>query len=102
LGEECKPKPRAHKPKRKRGDEDDLHTLSSASYEVRVGLDPGLHDLFIAKNNMNAEDKMLSTKMRSKEYNHEAKFNWSVKKQKNCCARHSWWKELINGDTNMN
>jgi len=51
LGEECKPKPRAHKPKRKRGDEDDVHTLSSASYEVRVGLDPGwCYYLFIAKN----------------------------------------------------
>jgi hypothetical protein len=43
LGEECKPKPRAHKPKRKRGEEDELPALSSPSYETEVGLVPGFH-----------------------------------------------------------
>jgi hypothetical protein len=41
LGEESEPKPRAHKPNRKRGKEDALPALSSWSYETRVGLDPG-------------------------------------------------------------
>ena len=63
LGEECKPKPKAHKTKRKQGEEDDEPTVSSASYDVRVGLDPGLCYLFVAKNNMNLEDKMSSAKM---------------------------------------
>jgi hypothetical protein len=42
LGEESKPKPRAHKPKRKRGEKNALPALSSLSYEIRVGLDPGV------------------------------------------------------------
>jgi hypothetical protein len=41
LGEESEPKPRARKPKRKRGEEDELPALSLPSYETRVGLDPG-------------------------------------------------------------
>jgi hypothetical protein len=39
LGEECQSKPRAHKPKRKRGEEDKVPTLSPPSYETKVGLD---------------------------------------------------------------
>jgi hypothetical protein len=31
---------------------------------------------------MNADDKKLSAKMSSKEYYHEAKFNWNKRKQK--------------------
>jgi len=58
LGEECESKPKARKTKRKRGEEDNEPTILSASYDVRVGLDPGLRYLFVAKNNMNAEDKM--------------------------------------------
>jgi hypothetical protein len=46
LGEECEPKPKACKTKRKRGEEDDEPTASSGSYEVRDGLDPGLCYLF--------------------------------------------------------
>jgi hypothetical protein len=98
LGEESEPKPRARKPKRKRGEEDELPALSSPSYEMRVGLDPGLCYLFIAKNNSNAKDKKLSAKMSSKEYYHESKFNWNKSKQNKCYARHSWWKEMINGN----
>jgi hypothetical protein len=98
LGEECEPKPKAHKTKRKQREEDDEPIVSSASYEVRVGLDPGLHYLFVAKNNTNAEDKTSSAKMSSKEYYHESKFNWNTSKQKKCYARCSWWKEVINGD----
>jgi len=98
LGEECKPKPKARKTKRKRREEDDEPTVSSASYEIRVGLDPGLHYLFVAKNNTNAEDKMSSAKMSSKEYYHELNFNWNKSKQKKCYARCSWWKEVMNGD----
>jgi hypothetical protein len=64
LGEENEPKPRAHKPKRKRGEVDAVPALSLSRYEMRVGLDPGLHYLFIAKNNLNAEDKKLSAKMK--------------------------------------
>jgi hypothetical protein len=56
FGEESEPKPRAHKPKRKRGEEDGLPALSLPSYEMRVGLDPGLCYLFVAKNNRNVED----------------------------------------------
>ncbi len=67
LGEESELKPRAHKPKRKRGEEDGLPALSLLSYETMVGLDPGLHYLFVAKNNSNAKDKKLSAKMSSKE-----------------------------------
>jgi hypothetical protein len=66
--------------------------------EDRVGLDPGLHYLFVTKNNTNAEDKMSSAKMSSKAYYHESKFNWNISKQKKCYARCSWWKEVINGD----
>ncbi len=66
LGEESEPKPRAWKPKRKREEEDELPALSSQSYETRVGLDPGLRYLFVAKNNSNAKDKKLSAKMSSK------------------------------------
>jgi hypothetical protein len=98
LSEESEPKPRAHKPKRKRGEEDVLPALSMLSYEMRVGLDPGLHQLFIAKNNSNAKDKKLSAKMNSKAYYHESKFNWNVSKQKKCYARCPWWKEMINGN----
>jgi hypothetical protein len=43
LGEESEPKPRACKPKRNRGEEDAAPALSSPSFEMRVGLDPGLH-----------------------------------------------------------
>jgi hypothetical protein len=42
LGGEYQPKPRACKPKRKRGEEDEVPALSLPSYEMRVGLDPGL------------------------------------------------------------
>jgi hypothetical protein len=56
LGEECKSKPKVCKTKRKRGEEDNKPTVLSASYDVRVGLDPGLRYLFVAKNNANAED----------------------------------------------
>jgi hypothetical protein len=98
LGKESEPKSRARKPKRKREEEDELPALSSPSYETRVGLDPGLHYLFVAKNNSNAEDKKLSAKMSSKEYYHESKFNWNVSKQKKCYARCPWWKEMINGN----
>jgi hypothetical protein len=62
---------------------------------MRVGLDPGMHYLFIAKNNINAEDKKLSAKMSSKEYYHD---NWNVSKQKKYYARCPWWKEMINGN----
>jgi hypothetical protein len=78
LGEECKLKPKVHKSKRKRGEEDNEPTVLSASYDVRVGLDPGLRYLFVAKNNMNAENKTISAKMSSKEYYHESKFNWNI------------------------
>jgi hypothetical protein len=98
LGEECKPKPKAHKTKRKQGEEDDEPTVSSASYDVRVGLDPGLRYLFVTKNNTNAEDKTSSAKMSSKEYYCETKLNWNISKQKKCYARCSWWKEMMNGD----
>jgi hypothetical protein len=98
LGEESKLKPRAYKPKRKRGKEDEVPALSSLSYEMVVGLDPGLHYLFVAKNNMNAEVKKLSAKMSSKEYFHESKFYWNKSKQKKCYARYLWWKEMINGN----
>jgi hypothetical protein len=37
FSEECKPKPKAHKTKRKQKEEDDEPTVSSASYESRVG-----------------------------------------------------------------
>ncbi len=98
LGEESEPKPRAQKPKRKRGEEDELPALSSLSYETRVGLDPGLRCLFVAKNNANSEDKKLLAKMSSKEYYHECKFNWNKSKQKKCYSRCQWWKEMINGN----
>jgi hypothetical protein len=81
LGEESEPKPRACKPKRKRGEEDGLPVLFLLSYETRAGLDPGLCYLFVAKNNLNAKDKKLSSKMSSKEYYHESKFNWNKSKQ---------------------
>jgi hypothetical protein len=42
LGEECELKPKVHKTKRKQGEEDNEPTVLSASYDVRVGLDPGL------------------------------------------------------------
>jgi len=82
LGEECKPKPRAHKGKRKEEEEDDEPTVLSASYEVRVGLDLGLHYFFVAMNNMNAEDKMPLAKMSFKEYYHESKCNRNISKGK--------------------
>jgi hypothetical protein len=47
---------------------------------------------------MNADDKKLSAQSSSKEYYHEAKFNWNKRKQNKCDARHSWWKEMIDGD----
>ena len=87
LGEECELKPKARKTKRKRKEEDDEPAVSSASYDVRVGLDPGLHYLFVAKNNTNAEDNTSSAKMSLKEYYHESKFNWNTSKQKKCYAR---------------
>jgi hypothetical protein len=59
LAEECLPKPRAHKPKRKSGEEDETPTLSSPTCKTKVGLDLGLHYLFVAKNNINVEDKTL-------------------------------------------
>jgi hypothetical protein len=86
LGEECQPKPRAHKPMRKREEEEEAPALSSPSYETKVGLDPAFHYLLIAKSNMNAEEKKSSAKMSSKEYYHEKK----------CYARCPWWKEMIN------
>jgi hypothetical protein len=54
--------------------------------------------LFIAKNNLNAEDKKMSSKMSSKEYYHESRFNWNISKQKKCYARCQWWKHIINGN----
>jgi hypothetical protein len=72
LGEECKPRQKACKTKRKQREEYDEPTVSSASYDVRVGLDPGLHYMFVTKNNMNAEDKKSLAKMSSKEYYHES------------------------------
>jgi hypothetical protein len=98
LGEESESKPNVRKTKRKRREEDNQPSVSSASYEVRVGLDPGLRYLFVAKNNTNADDKTSSTKMSSKEYYHESKFNCNTSKQKKCYARCSWWKEVMNGD----
>jgi hypothetical protein len=98
LGEECEPKPKACKTKRKQREEDDEPTVSSASYDIRVGLDPGLRYLFVAKNNTNEEDKTALAKMSSKGYYHESKFNWNISKQKKCYARCSWWKEVMNGD----
>jgi hypothetical protein len=85
FGEECEPKPIAHKTKRKQREEDDEPTVSPASYEVRVGLDPGLCYLFVAKNNMNAEES--SVKMSLKEYYHDSKLNWNIAKQRKCYAR---------------
>lgn len=35
-----------------KGEEDEVPALSSPSYETKVGLDSGLHYLFVAKNNM--------------------------------------------------
>jgi hypothetical protein len=72
LGEECKPRQKACKTKRKQREEYDESTVSSASYDDRVGLDPGLHYMFVTKNNMNAEDKKSLAKMSSKEYYHES------------------------------
>jgi hypothetical protein len=66
LGEESEPKPIANKPKKKKG---------RGRY------------LFEANSNMNAEDKIVSAKMSSKEYYHECKFNWNKSKQKKCYAR---------------
>jgi hypothetical protein len=51
--------------------------------------------LFVAKNNLNAEDKTLLAKTSSKEYYHETKYNWNKSKQKKCYARCPWWKEMI-------
>jgi hypothetical protein len=73
--------------------------VSSPSYEIKVGLDPDLHNLLVAKNNMNEADKKLSAKMRSKEYYHESKLKWNISKQKKCFTRHPWWKEMSNGDS---
>jgi hypothetical protein len=73
LGEESKPTPRAHKPKRKRGEEDAVPALFLLIYEMRVELDPGLCYLFVVKNNLNVEDKKVSAKMSSKEYYHDSK-----------------------------
>jgi hypothetical protein len=98
LGEECELKPKARKTKRKQREEDDEPTVSSAHYDVRVGLDPGLRYLFVMKSNTNAEDKTSSAKMSLKEYYHESKFNCNTSKQKKCYARCSWWKEVMNGD----
>jgi hypothetical protein len=98
LGEESEPKPRAWKPKRKRGEEDAVAALCLPSYETRVGLDPGMHYLFIAKNNINAEDKKMSAKMSSKEYYHESKYNWNKSKLMKSYARCPWLKEMINGN----
>jgi hypothetical protein len=36
--------------------------------------------------------------MSSKDYYHEIKFNWNMRKQKKCYARHPWWKEMRNGN----
>ncbi len=83
--------------KKKKGEEDETPALSSLSYETKVLLDPGLHYLFIAKNNTNLEDKKSSAKMTSKEYYHECMINLNKSKQKKCYVRHSWWKEMING-----
>jgi hypothetical protein len=54
--------------------------------------------LFVAKNYLNAEDKKLSSKINSKEYYHETKFNWNKSKQKKCNGRCPRWKEMINGN----
>jgi len=52
LGVECQWKLRAQKLKRQKGEEDEVPAMSSPSYETKVGLDSGLHYLFVAKNNM--------------------------------------------------
>ncbi len=75
-----------------------MPALSLLSYETKVGLDPGLHYMFIAKSNMNAEDKKLSAKMSYKEHYHESKFNGNKSTQKKCYAKCQWWKEMINGN----
>jgi hypothetical protein len=82
LGEESEPKPRAHKPKRKRGERDEVPALFLLSYDTRVGLDPGLHYLFVVKNNSNAKTK----------------FNLNISKQRKSYARCPWWKEMIKGN----
>jgi hypothetical protein len=82
-----------------KGEEDVVPALSPPSYETNIGLDPRLHYLFVAKNNTNVEDKKLSAKRSSKEYYHEAKFNWNKSKQNKCYARHPWWKEVVNGNS---
>jgi hypothetical protein len=92
LGEECESKPKVRKTKRKQREEDNEPTVLSACYDVRVGLDPGLRYLFVAKNNINAEDKMSSAKMSLKEYYHQSKFNWNTSKQKKCYARCYEWR----------
>ncbi len=55
-----------------------MPALSSPSYETKVGLDPVLCYLFIAKNNTNVEDKKSSAKMSSKEHYHECKIGISA------------------------
>jgi hypothetical protein len=61
-------------PRRKWGEEDAVPALSLHSYETRVGLDHGLHYMFIVKSNINAECKKMSSRMSSKEYCHGSKF----------------------------
>jgi hypothetical protein len=73
LGEVWQPKPRACKSKRKKGKEGEVPALSSPSYGTKVGLDPGLHNFFVAKNNTDVEDNKLLAKISPKEYYHETK-----------------------------
>jgi len=113
LGEESEPKPRACKPKRKMGEDDEIPALSSPSHENRVGLDLGLCYFFIAKNNTNVEDKKMLAKMSSKEYYQKNQGQLEYKQAeevsckmfmverngqweqawKNTYKKYSWWKE---------
>jgi hypothetical protein len=51
-------------------------TVSSPSYETKVGLDPGLQYLFVAKNNINKVDRNYLPK----KYYHESKLKWNITK----------------------
>lgn len=47
---------------------------------------------------MNGTGKKITDRVSSKEYYHESKFNWNMRRRKNCSSGHQWWKAMNNGD----
>lgn len=77
-------------PKRKKGKKEKTECFNIEDYDTIVGIDPGLRYTFVGYNNQNEV-----VKCSSKEYYHNADFNWKNMKQQRCYTKHQEFKDFI-------